>query len=178
MKRSTDNRPNSTQSMNLKTVLFTLILCSFIPAFSFAQDKGRIISKEELAAFVAIDPGYKNSVTVDDQGNYIDNNPTDYYTIVKAKAESMKRGEVREPVNAPEAKDILNNIQKVQLPDVTITGNELSDISSYKEVIMLWIQNNRDNIKFLDPDIQGLINAEDYLSLYKVQVKSNHVTKP
>jgi hypothetical protein len=42
---------------------------------------------------------------------------------------------------------------------------------------MLWLQNNRDNIKYLDAETQGMVNAEDYISLYTKQVMLNHVRK-
>ena len=72
---------------------------------------------------------------------------------------------------------MLDKYNSVVLPDVLITGNEVNDISRYKETIMLWLQNNRDNIKYLDAETQGMINAEDYISLYTKQVMLNHVRK-
>jgi hypothetical protein len=158
-------------------LLFALFGVLLISSAVSAQDKGRAITVKELSALVAIDPAYKNEVTADEKGNYFDNNPLDYYTLLKAKAEAGKRGELNMPVNALDASQMLDKYNSVVLPDVLITGNEVNDISRYKETIMLWLQNNRDNIKYLDAETQGMINAEDYISLYTKQVMLNHVRK-
>jgi hypothetical protein len=158
-------------------LLFALFGVLLISSAVSAQDKGRAITVKELSALVAIDPAYKNQVTVDEKGNYFDNNPLDYYTLLKAKAEAGKRGELNMPVNAVDAAQMLDKYNSVVLPDVLITGNEVNDISRYKETIMLWLQNNRDNIKYLDAETQGMVNAEDYISLYTKQVMLNHVRK-
>ena len=158
-------------------LLFALFGVLLISSAVSAQDKGRAITVKELSALVAIDPAYKSEVTVDEKGNYFDNNPLDYYTLVKAKAEAGKRGELNMPVNAVDAAQMLDKYNSVVLPDVLITGNEVNDISRYKETIMLWLQNNRDNIKYLDAETQGMVNAEDYISLYTKQVMLNHVRK-
>jgi hypothetical protein len=162
------------KTFKLLFALFGVLLISLAVS---AQDKGRAITVKELSALVAIDPAYKNEVTVDEKGNYFDNNPLDYYTLVKAKAEAGKRGELNMPVNALDASQMLDKYNSVVLPDVLITGNEVNDISRYKETIMLWLQNNRDNIKYLDAETQGMVNAEDYISLYTKQVMLNHVRK-
>jgi hypothetical protein len=162
------------KTFKLLFALFGVLLISLAVS---AQDKGRAITVKELSALVAIDPAYKNEVTVDEKGNYFDNNPLDYYTLLKAKAEAGKRGELNMPVNALDASQMLDKYNSVVLPDVLITGNEVNDISRYKETIMLWLQNNRDNIKYLDAETQGMVNAEDYISLYTKQVMLNHVRK-
>jgi len=145
-------------------------LSLFLVCFSFcalqAQNKARVLTVKELSALVAVDPAYKNEVTIDENGNYVDRNSADYYTLVKAKAELSKRAELNVPVNAQDAADMLGKFEQFALPEVLITGNEVNDISRYKETIMLWLQNNRGNIKYLDAETQGMINAEDYISLY------------
>lgn len=164
-------------SMIARTTPFALIFvfCSF--SALWAQEKARILTVKELGELVALDPAYKNEVTIDENGNYVDRNSSDYYTLLKAKAELAKRAELNVPVNAQDAAEMLEKFEQFALPEVLITGNEVNDISRYKETIMLWLQNNRGNIKYLDAETQGMINAEDYISLYTKQVMLNHVRK-
>jgi hypothetical protein len=164
-------------SMKSPIIIFLTAFFALSSLPSMAQQKARTISAEELSALVSIDPAYKNEISLDDQGNYLDNNPIDYYILLKAKVETAKRNELNLPVNADDAADMLDKFNNVALPEVIITGNEVNDISRYKQTITLWMQDNLDKIKYLDAETQGMINAQDYISLYTKQVMLNNVRK-
>lgn len=161
--------------MNLNLILLLFLFYLVLPAS--AQQGLRRLSREELVSLTKIDPAYKNQVTIDDSGRYVDNNPDDYYLNLKAKAESSKRGILVNPEGGQDASSILKEIYEVRLPPVLLTGNEVDDISHYKEIIILWLQENKQNVKYLEPQIQGLINSENYQGLFKTQVVANNVTK-
>jgi hypothetical protein len=148
-----------------------LLLATYVSAMA----GGRILSKEELARIVKVDPTYKQNVTLDEQGNYVDNNTEESFQIALRKAEASESNQLVDPATfagtaaAPKS-------YAVSLPPVVLTGDESADISNYKAAIITWVSENKDNISKLDPTVQGLVNSQDYKSLYMNQVV-NHNTK-
>lgn len=161
--------------MKIRFLLSALFMLLFFCPAAQAQEKTRVLTVQELSELIAIDPAYKNEVSPDGNGNYVDHNSADYYTLVKGKAEAAKRPLLNYPTDATEANQLFEKLNSISLPDVILTGNETNDISRYKQTMQLWILANRDNLKYLDPETQGFINAEDYISLYSKQVMLNHV---
>ena len=158
--------------LKLSLVLSAMLL---VATYVSAMAGGRVLSKEELARIVKVDPTYKQIVTLDEQGNYVDNNTEETFQMALQKADASERNQLVDPATfagttaAPKS-------YAVTLPPVVLTGDESADISNYKAAIISWVTENKDNISKLDATVQGLVNAQDYKSLYMYQVV-NHNTK-
>lgn len=136
---------------------------------------GRVLSKEELARIVKVDPTYKQNVTLDEQGNYVDNNTEESFQTALRKAEASESNQLVDPASFA-GTTAAPKTYAVTLPPVILTGDESADISNYKAAIISWVTENKDNISKLDATVQGLVNSQDYKSLYMYQVV-NHNTK-
>ena len=147
----------------------------FLGTYVITMAGGRVLSKEELARIVKVDPTYKQNVTLDEQGNYVDNNTEEAFQLALSKASASESNQLVDPASfagttaAPKS-------YAVTLPAVVLSGDESADISNYKAAIISWVAENKDNISKLDATVQGLIHAQDYKSLYMNQV-INHNTK-
>jgi hypothetical protein len=141
--------------LKLSLVLSAMLL---VATYVSAMAGGRVLSKEELARIVKVDPTYKQT-----------------FQMALQKADASERNQLVDPATfagttaAPKS-------YAVTLPPVVLTGDESADISNYKAAIISWVTENKDNISKLDATVQGLVNAQDYKSLYMYQVV-NHNTK-
>ncbi len=142
-----------------------------------AQENGRPLSTEELIRLIQVDSNYKQNVTLDANGNYVDHNSEEAYAIATAKADAIEHNVVVNPSTLAEAEEISKTHGNTKLPKVLLTGDEEVDVQAYIDVVKSWLKRNPAQVKGLNEELRAAIEAEEYKSLYLYQVVHNKITK-